>query len=315
MPVYNSATTIGEAIDSVVRQTMPDWRLVIADNASTDDTRAIAQRYAASDDRISVLEHRQNLGQAANFASVFDGTDTEYFVWLCGDDRFAPNYLADCLAALDAEQDLIGVFMVAEAIDGDGVSLGRFTERPGVDRDSPDLATRFSASVHATVGFAMFGVYRTEALAASPLLEPYVGSDRVLAGALSLIGPIRELPDIGFHRRFHPAQFSRAVNTNRDRYRSYAGREAPRLRPLWPTRIAKLAGLAWQAPYPLSDRLAVLRVVFGSFTVRILKGEVTMLVRTGAKHLGRLTGRNYDVMGWLASRGRSFEAATEQPRS
>lgn len=311
IPVYNSADTVAEAIDSVRGQTMSAWRLVIADNASTDDTAAIAERYAADDERISIIRHPRNLGQAANFASVFDGVETEYFVWLSGDDRFRPQYLAACIAELEADTDLIGVFTEAEAIDGVGENLGRFTERPGIDRDHPDLPTRFAASVHATVGFAMFGVYRTEALRRSPLLEPYVGSDRVLAGALALIGPIRELPVVGFDRRVHAQQYSRAVNTNRDRFRSYAGREAPRLRPLWPVRILRLAQIVWATPVSVAERLRLLRVVFGSFTVRILKGEVTMVVRTAAKHLGRITGRNHDVMAWLASRGGAIETRAE----
>ncbi len=309
MPVYNSADMIADAIESVQNQAFDRWRLVIADNASTDDTAAIAARFASADSRITVIEQPRNLGQAGNFEAVFNGTTTEFFMWLSGDDMLASDYLSGCIDALDAEPELIGVFTDAEGIDEDGRSMGRFLERSGVGRDVADRPTRFLAAVHATVGFAMFGLYRTEALARSPRLEPYVGSDRVLAGALALIGPIRELPQVSFSRRVHAGQYSRAVNSNRHRYLSYAGRPAPRFRPLWPTRIITLARIVWSHPAPLAERIRMERTVFGSFTWRILKGEVTMVIRTAAKLLGRVTGRKYDVMEWHMNRGEIFDSA------
>lgn len=309
MPVYNCAATLTAAVESVQRQSVEDWRLVIADNASTDGTLDIARHFAADDRRIRVIEQPANLGQAANFGAVFSGTTSEFFMWLSGDDLLSADYLASCIDALIEEPALIGVFTEADGIDEHGTSMGRFLEKSGLNRDSDDRPTRFNAAVHATVGFAMFGVYRTEVLKRSPLLQPYVGSDRVLAGALALLGPIRELPQVSFHRRVHAAQYSRAVNSNRHRYLSYAGHSAPRFRLLWTTRLVTLATIVWRTPAPLAERLQLERIVFGSFLWRIVKGEITMLMRTGAKLLGRVTGRNYDVMEWHMNRGEIFDSA------
>ena len=52
MPVRNGVTYIGEAIDSIIDQTLMDWELVIIDNASTDGTGAYVKRRAARDPRI-----------------------------------------------------------------------------------------------------------------------------------------------------------------------------------------------------------------------------------------------------------------------
>ena len=46
MPAYNAAKYIGESIRSVMRQTYPDWELLVVDDCSTDDTYAIAQSFA-----------------------------------------------------------------------------------------------------------------------------------------------------------------------------------------------------------------------------------------------------------------------------
>ena len=308
MPVYNSENTIEVAIDSVLAQDRADWRLVVADNASTDQTAALVAARAAADPRITLVRQPTNRGQAFNFSTVFDAADTEYFMWLSGDDSLRSDYLDLCITALDRSPELIGVFTEAEGIDGDGNSLGRFREQSGVDRDSPSRPARLKAAVHATVGFAFFGVYRTEALGRSPLLAPYVGSDRVLAGALALIGPIRQLPEVAFFSRIHAQQFSRAVNSNRHRFLSYSGRDAPRFRVLWTTRITTLARLVWNSGGSLAERVAMLRIVFGSYLWRILKGEAMMLVRTGAKAYGNLAGRRVDVKGWIVRRGEVFES-------
>ena len=62
---YNAASYIENCIQSVLAQTVP-CRMVIVDDASLDDTYAIAMRYAEEyPDRITVLKNEQNAGAAA----------------------------------------------------------------------------------------------------------------------------------------------------------------------------------------------------------------------------------------------------------
>jgi glycosyltransferase involved in cell wall biosynthesis len=60
-PVYNGGHYISECIESVLRQTHEDFQYVIADNASTDDTVAIAQRYESQDSRVRVVAFDEHL--------------------------------------------------------------------------------------------------------------------------------------------------------------------------------------------------------------------------------------------------------------
>lgn len=60
MPMYNGARYVESAIASVLAQTEPSFELVICDDASSDDSLAIARRFA--DPRVRVIAHERNRG-------------------------------------------------------------------------------------------------------------------------------------------------------------------------------------------------------------------------------------------------------------
>lgn len=67
MNCYNSAEHLREAMDSVLRQSWPDWEIVFWDNCSTDDSAAIAQSYGEKV-RYFLAEKTVPLGAARNLA-------------------------------------------------------------------------------------------------------------------------------------------------------------------------------------------------------------------------------------------------------
>ncbi len=69
MPAYNAGKFISDAIESCQVQTSRDWELLIVDDGSVDGTAAVAEGYAAADDRVRVqrAEHR-GVGAALNTA-------------------------------------------------------------------------------------------------------------------------------------------------------------------------------------------------------------------------------------------------------
>lgn len=92
MPAYNVSSYIGDAIESVRRQTYTDWELLIVDDGSTDDTLATAIRYARRDPRIIVL-HQPNRGiSAARNHALAQATGTIIAI-LDSDDVWLPEFL------------------------------------------------------------------------------------------------------------------------------------------------------------------------------------------------------------------------------
>jgi len=102
---YNYGAFLGQAIESVLSQTLTDLEVLVVDDGSTDDTPAVARRYAAADPRVTVIA-QENSGQPAiprNRAT--ERAAGEYVLCLDADDHLAPDVLALCVAELDADPE------------------------------------------------------------------------------------------------------------------------------------------------------------------------------------------------------------------
>ena len=56
LPFYNAEKTLKAAIESILQQTFTDFELVLVNNASTDQSTAIAQHFAQQDTHIKLLD-------------------------------------------------------------------------------------------------------------------------------------------------------------------------------------------------------------------------------------------------------------------
>jgi glycosyltransferase EpsE len=66
LSVYNQADSLPAAIESLFRQTYSDWDLLAIDDASTDGSLTVLQRYGLQDRRVRVLRNVRNMGLAAS---------------------------------------------------------------------------------------------------------------------------------------------------------------------------------------------------------------------------------------------------------
>ena len=64
VPVYNGEAFLAECLESVLAQDFADMEILIADDASTDGSAAMVERYAAKDSRIRWWKNPDNLGLA-----------------------------------------------------------------------------------------------------------------------------------------------------------------------------------------------------------------------------------------------------------
>ena len=99
IPTYNAAKFIGFAIESIIRQTYPDWELVIVDDCSTDDTVAVVESYRKEEDRIRLIRRKSNSGGARK--PRYDGilaANGDLISHIDSDDFIEERYLEKLLA-------------------------------------------------------------------------------------------------------------------------------------------------------------------------------------------------------------------------
>jgi glycosyltransferase involved in cell wall biosynthesis len=122
IPSYNSASLVSAAIESVLNQSMPDFELVVIDDASTDQTLNVIQRYR--DPRIRILAHPANLGAEASWNHALSEAQGKYFKLLCHDDILYPDCLKRQLTAFaKTGPDVLMVSCSRDIIDPTGRKL------------------------------------------------------------------------------------------------------------------------------------------------------------------------------------------------
>ena len=91
-PAYNVAKYVGEAVDSVLRQTFRDFEYLVVDDGSADNSADIVKAHAGDDPRFRLVagEHR-GLSAARNVG--IREAKGEYIAFLDGDDRWHPKFL------------------------------------------------------------------------------------------------------------------------------------------------------------------------------------------------------------------------------
>ncbi|NSC22076.1 glycosyltransferase family 2 protein [Streptomyces albus subsp. chlorinus] len=91
MPVFNSATTLGAAVRSVLTQTHSDLELLITDDRSTDGSMDLLREFAREDERVlpESAPERGGAGRARNRA--IERARGDYIAFLDSDDMWLPE--------------------------------------------------------------------------------------------------------------------------------------------------------------------------------------------------------------------------------
>jgi len=204
LPVYNGEKYLDEAIESLLKQTFDDFELIISDNASTDRTKQICEKYARKDHRVSYFRNENNIGAADNFNKIFKLSSGEYFKWAAHDDICDPDLLRKCVKALDENPDIVLCYSKVMVIDENGKFLRKYKYRLNGNNPKPYL--RFLSQIRGHQCYEIFGLVRAEALKRSSLIGNYAGGDAVLLLSLCLMGKIYEVNEYLFYSRSHQDQ-------------------------------------------------------------------------------------------------------------
>jgi glycosyltransferase involved in cell wall biosynthesis len=221
MPIYNESKYISETIESVLNQEFRDFQLIISDNASTDNTLSICQKYAAQDSRIRIIQNDTNIGASDNFKKVFEESNSQYFVWMAGHDLWHSQFLSKCIDGLDQNSSVVLYYPKSICIDDTDQNLGVIGR--GIDTRGLDPVSRFQVVLWGMgYGSPIYGLLRSSALKQVTLGTKTVGPDNILLNELSLLGDlayldeplqyVRKLADFGSWESYITKVFNRQLS-------------------------------------------------------------------------------------------------------
>ncbi len=107
MSTYNSQSTIKEAVDSILNQTLLNFEFIIIDDASTDNTLKILKEYR--DSRIKIIENKENKGLGYNLNYGINISKGAYIARMDSDDISLPQRFQKQVDYLNLHPDIICV--------------------------------------------------------------------------------------------------------------------------------------------------------------------------------------------------------------
>lgn len=120
MPCYNSEKYIGQAIESILGQKYTDFKLIIIDDGSTDNSVEVINKYAAEDTRIRLLKNGVNRGIVFTRNRGLEECQCDYMALMDSDDVAAPERLEKEVAFLDEHKEVIAVGGLYQLMDESG---------------------------------------------------------------------------------------------------------------------------------------------------------------------------------------------------
>lgn len=220
IPCYQYGRFLRECVASVLNQDV-DVRVLIIDNASTDDTLEVAMRLAVEDSRVAVQAHRTNLGPHAAYNAGIAWASADYFLVLDADDLLAPGCLSRAVAIMESDRGISFThgaeirFHGGEPHHEDRSPVGNWQVSSGAEFieticHTPVNHVGAPTVVRRTATQKRIGGYRPE-LPYSDDLEMWL--------RLATVGRVASTTSVQAYRRVHPSQMSeqfRVANQVRD---------------------------------------------------------------------------------------------------
>jgi len=129
MPVYNVQSFVAEAIESILRQTYRNFELVIVDDASTDASWSIIQKYVKQSKKIKVIHLKKNVNRggdgAGNIAFQHTNPKSKYIARIDADDVALPHRLEIQVNYMEEHADIAVLGSAVNIINDQGKLIGQ----------------------------------------------------------------------------------------------------------------------------------------------------------------------------------------------
>lgn len=194
LPVYNGGEELVKSIESILNQNFEDFELIISDNASTDQTREIVERYLRWDKRVRYSRLESNQGITTNLRNTLGLSLSEFFIWTQHDNQWEADLLSECLPPLLKDSSILLTFPSA-LITKNGQVVQTYHDPLNAMQNSAEERYLHVLS-HLRLCNAFLGLFRKQPLLKTTALtsyDLYRGTDNLLLAEIALMGKIKRI--------------------------------------------------------------------------------------------------------------------------
>lgn len=222
MPVYNGEKYLREAIESILRQTFPDFTFLIIDDGSTDNSVDIIKSY--DDPRIKLLVNEKNIGISKTLNLGIEEASTKYIARMDQDDISLPNRIEEQIRFMEVHPNVgvCGTWMIAFNAENKSV----LKKRPIKNDDIKAMLLFHNPMAHPTV-MMQKEVLDKNNLRYDPLFDGLEDYD--LWERTSMVTSMENIPKALLRYRLHSTQLSRTSPARQEKLDKIQGRQYERL--------------------------------------------------------------------------------------
>ena len=217
---HNYGRFVGEAVESALTQTHDAVEVIVVDDGSTDDSRAVIEGYR---DRVVVVL-KENGGQASVFNAGFQHASGSAVIFLDADDMLDRGTAARVAGAFMSRPELAKVHYRLELIDANGRPTGALVPPVGLRLPAGDLRELIRLHPddvpYPPASGNAFAAWALQRVLPMPEEEYRLLADVYLLNLIPLLGPVEVLDGAGGQYRVHDANSHYASTLRLDRVRA-----------------------------------------------------------------------------------------------
>jgi glycosyltransferase involved in cell wall biosynthesis len=138
IPFYNTEKYLGLAIQSVIDQTYQNWKLLLIDDGSTDDSLMIARKFE-NDPRVTIYSDGQNKNMSFRLNEFANKVNTKYLARMDADDIMHPEKIEKQIQILESHPEIDVLGTNSYSINEDSMVEGIRLEFPiGIELSAVD---------------------------------------------------------------------------------------------------------------------------------------------------------------------------------
>lgn len=219
MPAYNAEKYIAMSIMSAIQQTYARIELIIVDDGSSDNTRAIISKYAGNyPDKVKFKFREENGGTAAALNDAIELATGQYICWLSADDLYTDDMVETQIRWLKNNVKYDAVFSRCAYIDEHNNFLSELTYDENFIREMKNMSAVISALLYGNFWHGCSVLAKAECFKREERFnEIYRGSqDYDFWIRMAADYNIGYIDQINVFSRVHDGQGSKRINCNLD---------------------------------------------------------------------------------------------------